>query len=124
MTTITAEASASTTPVVTIAGPRATIRLNRPAQHNRIEPADLAALHQAFERIDADPSVRALVITGTGKSFSSGYHIGALIERQSGESRFRVLKWLPAYLRWYGYAFATTFLRRPPRTVTLKEPRT
>jgi dolichol-phosphate mannosyltransferase len=46
------------------------------------------------------------------------------IERQSGESRFRVLKWLPAYLRWYGYAFATTFLRRPPHTVTLKEPRT
>jgi hypothetical protein len=44
------------------------------------------------------------------------------IERQSGESRFRVLKWLPAYLRWYGYAFATTFLRRPPRTVALKEP--
>jgi hypothetical protein len=44
------------------------------------------------------------------------------IERQSGESRFRVLKWLPAYLRWYAYAFATTFLRRPPRTVTLKEP--
>src|SRR5215831_2026740 len=45
------------------------------------------------------------------------------IERESGESRFRVLKWLPAYLRWYGYAFATTFLRRPPRTVALKEPR-
>src|SRR5499426_3266874 len=45
------------------------------------------------------------------------------IERESGESRFRVLNWLPAYLRWYGYAFATTFLRRPPRTVTLKEPR-
>jgi hypothetical protein len=45
------------------------------------------------------------------------------IERQSGESRFRVLKWLPAYLRWYAYAFATTFLRRPPRTVALKEPR-
>jgi hypothetical protein len=44
------------------------------------------------------------------------------IERQSGESRFRVLKWLPAYLRWYGYAFATTFLRRPPGTVALKEP--
>jgi dolichol-phosphate mannosyltransferase len=46
------------------------------------------------------------------------------IERQSGESRFRVLKWLPAYLRWYGYAFATTFLRRPAHTVTLKGPRT
>jgi glycosyltransferase involved in cell wall biosynthesis len=39
------------------------------------------------------------------------------IERRQGESRFRVLKWLPAYLRWYGYAFATTVLRRRPETV-------
>lgn len=39
------------------------------------------------------------------------------IERREGQSRFRVLKWLPAYLRWYAYAFATTFLRRPPGTV-------
>jgi glycosyltransferase involved in cell wall biosynthesis len=41
-------------------------------------------------------------------------------ERRHGESRFRVLKWLPAYLRWYGYAFATTFLRRGPATVARK----
>jgi dolichol-phosphate mannosyltransferase len=46
------------------------------------------------------------------------------IERQDGRTRFQVLKWLPAYLRWYVYAFGTTFLRRPPRTVALKEPRT
>jgi dolichol-phosphate mannosyltransferase len=30
-----------------------------------------------------------------------------------------VLQWLPAYLRWFRYAFATTFLRRPPETVVL-----
>jgi dolichol-phosphate mannosyltransferase len=41
-------------------------------------------------------------------------------ERRHGESRFRVLKWLPAYLRWYVYAFATTFLRRRPATVACK----
>jgi hypothetical protein len=41
-------------------------------------------------------------------------------ERAHGASRFRVLKWLPAYLRWYRYAFATTFLRRGPDTVRLK----
>jgi dolichol-phosphate mannosyltransferase len=45
------------------------------------------------------------------------------IERQDGRTRFKVIRWLPAYLRWYFYAFATTFLRRPPRTVVLKETR-
>jgi glycosyltransferase involved in cell wall biosynthesis len=45
------------------------------------------------------------------------------IERRQGQSRFRLLKWLPAYLRWYGYAFATTLLRRPPDSVLLKSTR-
>ncbi|HMJ43468.1 MAG TPA: glycosyltransferase [Pseudolabrys sp.] len=40
-------------------------------------------------------------------------------ERKHGSSRFKVLQWLPAYLRWFRYAFATTFLRRPPETVVL-----
>jgi len=43
------------------------------------------------------------------------------IERTRGASRFRVLHWLPAYLRWYRYAFATTFLRRPATTVRLRQ---
>jgi glycosyltransferase involved in cell wall biosynthesis len=41
-------------------------------------------------------------------------------ERKSGQSRFKVLQWAPAYLRWFGYAFATRFLRRPPSTVTMR----
>jgi glycosyltransferase involved in cell wall biosynthesis len=41
-------------------------------------------------------------------------------ERARGTSRFQVMKWLPAYLRWYFYAFATTYLHRSPRTVRLK----
>jgi len=43
------------------------------------------------------------------------------IERPDRCTRFRVFRWLPSYLRWYVYAFATTFLRRPPNTVALKE---
>jgi dolichol-phosphate mannosyltransferase len=58
------------------------------------------------------------------KSHRLGWRVGEVpalwFERKHGTSRFKVLKWLPAYLRWYFYAFATTFLRRPPGTVTLK----
>ena len=79
--------TASSTPVVTIAEGRATIRLNRPREHNRIEPADLAVLDETLAGIERDASVRVLVLTGTGKSFSSGYHIGALVERHGERSR-------------------------------------
>jgi glycosyltransferase involved in cell wall biosynthesis len=41
-------------------------------------------------------------------------------ERTSGSSRFQVLRWLPTYLRWYAYAFATTYLRRPASSVPVK----
>jgi enoyl-CoA hydratase len=78
------DAPISTTPIVTIAEGRATIRLNRPREHNRIEPDDLVVLDETFTRIDRDASIRVLVLTGTGKSFSSGYHIGALVERHGG----------------------------------------
>jgi glycosyltransferase involved in cell wall biosynthesis len=42
------------------------------------------------------------------------------VERKAGASRFRLLVWLPAYLRWLWYAFATTYLRRPPASVVMK----
>ncbi len=74
------------TPIVTIAEGRAWVRLNRPRQHNRLEPGDLAALEAAFLRVDADPSVRVLVLTAAGPSFSSGFHIGALADRLAGNA--------------------------------------
>jgi hypothetical protein len=33
-------------------------------------------------------------------------------ERTAGKSRFRTLRWIPAYLRWLNYALATSWLRR------------
>jgi glycosyltransferase involved in cell wall biosynthesis len=41
-------------------------------------------------------------------------------ERTAGKSRFRVLLWLPAYLQWYFYPYATTYLRRGPSSVLTK----
>ena len=81
--------SGSTTPVLTIANGKALVRLNRPAEHNRLEPADLDALVEIFDRVSADDAARVLILTGTGKSFSSGFHIGALKERHdSGDTDF------------------------------------
>lgn len=42
-------------------------------------------------------------------------------ERKQGQGRFQVLNWVPAYLRWYLYAFATTFLRRPAASVKQRQ---
>jgi enoyl-CoA hydratase/carnithine racemase len=74
----------SSTPILTIDGPRADIRLNRPDKLNRIEPADLEALDRHLDTIEGDPSLRVIVLTGSGRVFSAGYHIGDLDEQHSG----------------------------------------
>ena len=75
---------ASTTPQLDIRNGKATIRLSRPAEHNRLEPADLRILTQMFSELADNPDARVLILTGTGKSFSSGFHIGALGDDDSG----------------------------------------
>jgi glycosyltransferase involved in cell wall biosynthesis len=35
-------------------------------------------------------------------------------ERTAGKSRFRTLRWIPAYMHWVYYGLATTWLRRGP----------
>lgn len=84
MTTIEAK-PASTPPILTLTEGKAVIRLNRPAEHNRLEPADLNALVEIFDRVDNEPDIRVLVLTGTGRSFSSGFHIGALADHKKGD---------------------------------------
>jgi enoyl-CoA hydratase/carnithine racemase len=55
---------------------RATITLNRPTHHNRLHVEDLLTLQRHFEALQADPGVKLLVLTGAGRSFCSGFHIG------------------------------------------------
>jgi enoyl-CoA hydratase len=73
-----------TSPILTRHGPIARIRLNRPRYRNRLEPDDLDALGALLVQIDADPSVRTLILTGEGSVFCSGYHLGDLQDRQPG----------------------------------------
>ena len=51
--------SQSTVPLVSMTDGRAMVRLNRPREHNRLEPSDLAVLRKTFDRVDLDPSVHA-----------------------------------------------------------------
>jgi enoyl-CoA hydratase len=71
-------AAEGTPPLLVIEGARATVRLSRPRHHNRIEAPDIPHLVGIFDRIEADRSVRVLVLTGTGRSFSAGYDLSAL----------------------------------------------
>jgi enoyl-CoA hydratase len=77
-------AGTASTPVLEINGTRATIRLNRPKHLNRLQPDDLDALLTLFDRIEADPAIRVLVLTGTGRAFSAGYDLGSIAERAGG----------------------------------------
>jgi enoyl-CoA hydratase len=77
------EAGAASTPLLELDGARATIRLNRPKHLNRLQPDDLDALLELFDRIEADPAIRVLVLTGTGRAFSAGYDLNSVAERAS-----------------------------------------
>jgi enoyl-CoA hydratase/carnithine racemase len=78
-------AKAASTPVLELDGARATIRLNRPRHLNRLQPDDLDALLKLFDRIEADPAIRVLVLTGTGRAFSAGYDLNSVAERATSK---------------------------------------
>ncbi|HEU0082298.1 MAG TPA: enoyl-CoA hydratase/isomerase family protein [Bradyrhizobium sp.] len=77
---------AASTPVFSVDGARATIRLNRPKHLNRLQPEDLEALLKLFDRIEADAAIRVLVLTGTGRAFSAGYDLGSIAERAATDA--------------------------------------
>src|ERR1700741_3672843 len=54
----------------------ATITFNRPDRANSYDAAMLEALADAFELFGGDPTVRIIVLRGTGKHFSAGAAIG------------------------------------------------
>jgi len=65
-----------------IDGDVATLRLARPAEHNRIDPDDLPVLRAHLETVLDTRGMRALVITGSGsRTFSSGYTVDAIADR-------------------------------------------
>ncbi|WP_329137696.1 p-hydroxycinnamoyl CoA hydratase/lyase [Streptomyces sp. NBC_01476] len=55
-----------------IEGPRATVHLNRPDKKNAMNPQMHQDMNKVLDAIEEDGGVRAVVVTGSGDSFSAG----------------------------------------------------
>jgi enoyl-CoA hydratase/carnithine racemase len=63
------------------------ITLNRPEAVNAITRSMLKELHNALDQAEADPEIRAIVLTGAGRGFSSGF------DQATTSGRRRDIQW-------------------------------
>ncbi|MEL6167964.1 MAG: crotonase/enoyl-CoA hydratase family protein [Pseudomonadota bacterium] len=63
--------------------------LNRPDAHNALSAELIDALHGAATRLGADPSVRAVVLAGTGRSFCAGGDLGWMKAQHGADAAVR-----------------------------------
>ncbi len=64
----------------------ADVRLNRPEKLNALDPRMFVALGHAGEALSADPTVRAVVISGEGRGFCAGLDLATFAAMASGGS--------------------------------------
>src|ERR1700730_16263727 len=71
--------------LVEIEAPIATITLNRPKVLNALSPELIREVNVALGELDADETVRAVVLTGGPKVFAAGADIGDMADRTAVE---------------------------------------
>jgi enoyl-CoA hydratase len=70
---------------VEVAAPIATVTLNRPKVLNALSPELIREVNVALGELDADESVRAVVLTGGTRVFAAGADIGEMADRTAVE---------------------------------------
>ena len=60
---------------LTLNGAVATLRLNRPEKLNALTPQMLDQMLEQLDRIERDPEIRAVILTGAGRAFCAGADI-------------------------------------------------
>ncbi|MEV4764680.1 enoyl-CoA hydratase/isomerase family protein [Micromonospora chokoriensis] len=65
---------------VEVTGPVATVVIHNPARRNAMTAAMWRQLPELLDRLEPDPDVRALVLTGSGDAFCAGADLGDLAE--------------------------------------------
>src|SRR5258706_3773781 len=80
---------------VDVEPPIATVTLNRPKVLNALSPGLVAEVNEALRDIDADDTVRAVVLTGCPKVCAAGAYISDMAEPTAGEqlSRDQTGRW-------------------------------
>jgi methylglutaconyl-CoA hydratase len=68
----------------------ATLTLNRPDKHNAMNAAMIADLTAAAGELGADAGVRAVILTGAGKSFCAGGDLAWMRAQQAATRRQRI----------------------------------
>ena len=72
--------------VYTVEDGVADVRLNRPEKMNALDPAMFAALVEVGEELKGDSRVRAVVLSGEGRSFCAGLDFGSF-QAMAGDRR-------------------------------------
>lgn len=66
------------------------LTLNRPEALNSVNPAMLAALHGALDAVEADETIRVIVLIGAGEAFCSGADLGLVRGDDTGTHERRI----------------------------------
>ena len=79
-----------TTIAVQKRGPVARLVLSRPERANALNQAMLTEINGALDELEGDSDVRALIVTGAGAAFSSGFDLKEQMERRpTGTEQWR-----------------------------------
>jgi len=68
----------------------ATLTLNRPDKHNALNAQMIADLTEAASELAGDRTIRAVILTGAGKSFCAGGDLGWMREQQTASRAGRI----------------------------------
>jgi enoyl-CoA hydratase len=67
-------------------GPVLIVTMNRPKARNALSGPMMAIMRAAWNEVDADPGIRACVLTGAGGAFCAGADLRAMTESHPGDS--------------------------------------
>ena len=87
----------------------AVISLNRPERLNAMDQPMLRELNQAADRAEQDTNVRAVVLTGSGSAFSSGFDLKA----QAENTPQGVTEWRPVLRQNFDACMSFWHLAKP-----------